>query len=216
MIAKLISNSTFLFYAGAYISETVHASHRNTLNSIQIVMVGLGSLFALVLGYLLDWRTIAFILAAVSFITSVSILLLPETPYYLIEKRRRNDARASLLFFRGSECNTVDQELEEIIEARDRKGSGLGWRAILKALTSHSFLKPFLCIGPIHFIFRYRNAVQKEYNPILICSIVPMMKKIGFPGTYAKLPRLQIFQVVILLHNLPLHDDISGQGGRGV
>ena len=75
-----------IFFAGAYISETVHATHRNTLNSIQIVMVGLGSLFALVLGYLLDWRTIAYVLAAVSFVASTSILCLPETPYYLIEK----------------------------------------------------------------------------------------------------------------------------------
>ena len=89
-----------LLSAGAYISETVHASNRNTLNSIQIVMVGLGSLFALVLGYLLDWRSIAFILAAVSFLTSASILLLPETPYYLVEKRRDAEARTSLLFFR--------------------------------------------------------------------------------------------------------------------
>ena len=122
-------------------------------------MVGFGSLFALVLGYLMNWRTIAFILAAVSFITSVSILLLPETPYYLVEKRKNSDARTSLLFFRGSECDTIDQELAEIIEARDQKGSGLGgvgsWRAIAKALTSNSFLKPFLCIGPIHFLFRY-------------------------------------------------------------
>ena len=103
-----------LFFSGAYISETVHASQRNTLNSIQIVMVGFGSLFALVLGYLMNWRTIAFILAAVSFVTSVSILLLPETPYYLVEKRKHSDARTSLLFFRGSECDTIDQGINSI------------------------------------------------------------------------------------------------------
>ena len=77
-------------------------------------MVGFGSLFALVLGYLMSWRTIAFILAAVSFVTSVSILLLPETPYYLVEKRKHSDARTSLLFFRGSECDTIDQGINSI------------------------------------------------------------------------------------------------------
>ena len=90
----------------------------------------------------------------------LSILLLPETPYYLVEKRRNGEARSSLLFFRGSECDTIDQELAEIIEARDQRGSkgldiGSSWRAIANALTSYSFLKPFLCIGPIHFLFRY-------------------------------------------------------------
>lgn len=175
-------------FSGAYISETVHASHRNTLNSIQIVMVGFGSLFALVLGYLLDWRPIAFILAAVSFVTTFSILFLPETPYYLIEKGKNSDARASLIFFRGSECDTIDQELAEIIEARDQKGGGLSVGRC-RVLTSHSFLKPFLCIGPIHFLFRYYLGKEN-----------------------CQRHSLSLFQVVIILHNLSLHDDIFGQG----
>ena len=77
-------------------------------------------------------------------------------------KRRIGEARASLRFFRGSECHTVDQEMAEIIEARDQKGNGLGWRATVSALTSYSFLKPFLCIGPIHFLFRYGLIVRED------------------------------------------------------
>ena len=75
---------------------------------------------------------------------------------------------------RGAQCDTIDTELAEIIEARDKKNTAAadvsddarpgsrtaliqkakGLRTILKTLTSYSFLKPFVCIGPIHFLFR--------------------------------------------------------------
>ena len=44
-------------------------------------------------GYIFPWRTAAKILAAIPLVSAVAILLFPETPYWLIENGRDEEAR---------------------------------------------------------------------------------------------------------------------------
>lgn len=44
-------------------------------------------------GYFFPWRTTAKILAAIPLVSAVAILLFPETPYWLIENGRVEEAR---------------------------------------------------------------------------------------------------------------------------
>ena len=49
------------------------------------IFVGLGMLFVWIIGYLVTWRITAYILALPNILIFLSLLLLPESPYWLIE-----------------------------------------------------------------------------------------------------------------------------------
>ena len=78
--------------AGAYIAETCHKSIRKKLSLCLTLQVSLGHLITYSFGYWLGWRFTSFVLAAVTVIYCFLMLSLPETPYWLIEKGREDDA----------------------------------------------------------------------------------------------------------------------------
>ena len=64
------------------------------------------------LGYLLPWRTMAFVLAYQPPLLLLCLLLLPESPQWLALQGRREEASASLSWARGTEfLNVADMNL---------------------------------------------------------------------------------------------------------
>ena len=98
-----------------YISETVHPSIRATLMTMPGFMIAAGMLLVWTLGYFLTWRIIAHLLVIPPILLILSILPLPETPYWLIENNQVIKARKSLQFFRGKEYDETG-EFDEIKE----------------------------------------------------------------------------------------------------
>ena len=78
---------------------------------------------------------------------------LPETPYWLVENRREDEARRSLQWYRGAQYD-IQQELQEIIDKkREKDAIGQKSRTIcqtLKTLASPTFLRPFSCAGVLY------------------------------------------------------------------
>ena len=112
----------------------------------------LGLLGVYSVGALVHWRTVSWIffgLNAVSFL--LSAFLLPETPYYLINNHKEDEARASLKRLRGHSNNYLEDELSEIVlrkktlDLRSEEEQGM-----LHVLASPAFVKPFLVIGVIY------------------------------------------------------------------
>ena len=104
-----------------------------------------------IIGYFSSWRIAAACGAANCAILIITMIFLPETPYWLVENNQIEAAKKSLIFFRGTDYN-VDSELNEIKEkfmskqkVDGRSISSISW--ILKRFWSAAFLKPFLCIG---------------------------------------------------------------------
>ena len=60
---------------------------------IQTISLTSGFVLAYATGHFLDWRTASMVLSAVPLLASVSMLLLPETPYWLIEHGKNEKAR---------------------------------------------------------------------------------------------------------------------------
>ena len=52
------------------------------------IFVGLGMLFVWIIGYLVTWRITAYILALPNILIFLCLLLLPESPYWLIEANK--------------------------------------------------------------------------------------------------------------------------------
>ena len=60
---------------------------------IQTISLTSGFVLAYATGHFLDWRTASMVLSAVPLLASASMLLLPETPYWLIEHGKNEKAR---------------------------------------------------------------------------------------------------------------------------
>ena len=69
-----------------YISETVHPSIRGSLTTLPAFMMAGGMLMVWIIGYFLTWRMTAFVLAIPPVLLTLFMLMLPETPYWLIGK----------------------------------------------------------------------------------------------------------------------------------
>lgn len=104
--------------APSYVGEISIPSVRGLLGFSFQLMVVLGILVVSLFGLGLDWRLISAIEAVFPFIFLVSVLYIPESPYYSVKKGKSSEARDALKWLRGPEYD-MEQELAEM-EARVR------------------------------------------------------------------------------------------------
>ena len=110
----------------------------------------LGSLYTYICGYLVQsWRGVAWLQLVPPALLAVSVLAIPDSPYWLVQHGRVAEARAALVRLRGPRY-CVEQELAEIVDKRQRQG---GERpGVLAALANRAFLLPFARIGALMLI----------------------------------------------------------------
>ena len=95
LIKKILpSFSKCFFFKGTYISETSHSKLRNILITFQTSGTMLGYLIAYIIGTIFeDWRDSALALVAVPLMGSLTMVLFPETPFWLASVGRLQDSR---------------------------------------------------------------------------------------------------------------------------
>ena len=113
----------------------------------------LGLLVVYTLGALMHWRTLSWAFLGINAISAVlCIFLIPETPYYLVNKYREDEALAVLKQLRGKH-EDVAEEFAEILQRKkllDQRSSSEQAAGLWSVLTSPSFVKPFLVIGTVY------------------------------------------------------------------
>lgn len=77
------------------------------------------SLFQYVIGSVTSWNILAGISATVPILSFLGMLLLPETPNYLLQQDKRERAESSLAKLRGSTCNLED-EINKMIAFKEK------------------------------------------------------------------------------------------------
>ena len=134
-----------------YISETAHPKIRGSLVTLDAFNVATGYLTTWILSYFLTWRMTAYLLTIPSILLFMLLLLLPETPYWLIENNNFNKAKQSLQFFRGKNYNITDEydEIQQKHESKQSQHSKNWWKFTIKKIFSSTFFKPFSCIGVV-------------------------------------------------------------------
>ena len=161
---------------GLFIAETVDASLRRILGPFHTIGYCLGYLLGYTTSAFLSWRTCKLILG--SFLTlpgAILILLLHETPHWLVKKGKLDDARytlkksefgacsetkldcrKSIMFYRGKDEGNWEKELQYIIdvaENRSRKVNTVSHCSHLQFVTSSDFLIPLRCVGILYMMF---------------------------------------------------------------
>lgn len=139
-----------------YTAEVSHPDIRGATSAFYSVLLSSGLLFGFTLGYVLeDWRLISGLMAVPSAILFIMSLFVPNSPYWLVEEGRNEEAKVALKRLRGGHSD-YEAELETIVEkkrskdaeAKVREGENCGTAmGVLNRLTTTSFLIPFAKIA---------------------------------------------------------------------
>ena len=126
-----------------YIAEIAPPQIRGTLAALFQLAITLGIVFAYLVNYALAgaeaWRWMLGLGAVPALILGTGMLLLPDSPRWLVGQNRNDEARAVLQRARDSE-EQIDTEMEEMEEAERRQEAGLGELA-------KAWVRPMLIVG---------------------------------------------------------------------
>ena len=127
------------------------------------IFLALGITKVYLLGFLFDWRTTCWICSVGSLLLSFSMWSCWETPYWLVENNREEEARKSLQWYRGQEYD-ITEEIEEIIQNKkekllakqDTKEQGEpGVLNLIRVMGTSQFLRPFSCAGIMYLLAQW-------------------------------------------------------------
>ena len=126
---------------------------RGSLGTIIGNMYTLGSLYTYTTSYFLSsWRTVAWLQLVPCAALGLSVCFIPNSPFWLVERGREEEARASLQILRGPHY-CVEAELGQIVNKKKAK-EAVG-RSVLKTLASRVFLLPFIRLGALMAISQW-------------------------------------------------------------
>ena len=153
LVARVLSGLSYGFLLPTiktYNSEVSHARLRGVTGAFYSVFLGLAMLYAFVVGYFVkDFQLFSYILAAPLLLFVVLCALIPESPFWLVERGEVERAAASLEWLRGKDL--AKEELAEIVDKKEKKeaaNDGEG-ESLTGKMVSGRFLKPLLKVGVI-------------------------------------------------------------------
>ena len=143
-----------------YVAETAHPDGRATLTSLVGLSFSFGVCILWILGYFLDWQSLAFVSTVPPILTFVGFLFLPDSPYWLVQNQRFDGAYASLKYFRrNDEDKEVINEFDEILQHYQQK-KVMSQSEKLKSIFSLQFFKPFACIGILYTMYEFSGTAS--------------------------------------------------------
>nr|CAD7441640.1 unnamed protein product [Timema bartmani] len=176
-----------------YVAEITQPHLRGMLSATSSMCVILGVFIQFILGTLLPWRSVAAVNIIFPLTALVALCFVPESPYWLITKKRMLDAEKSLCWLRGwvepKEVQCEFQNLVASLTPQSEKDS------IDKTATKHEQIQvqePEQEPSNCRCTFQWRNYTKKTFlKPyfIVTCGF--------FFGHFAGMTTLQTFAVSI-------------------
>ena len=115
---------------------------RGSIGTVISNLFTLGCLYTYVSSYFIaSWRTVAWLQLLPCALLGVSCYFAPNSPYWLVERGREEEARKSLQVLRGPDYD-LEGELAEIVAKKRAKE--LTGKSVGSTLASSTFLRPFL------------------------------------------------------------------------
>ena len=210
LVSRVISGVVFgVFQANGkvYNAEIAHPDMRGSLGTIIGNMFALGSVYTYLTGYFVaSWRVIAWLQILPAFALGISVFFIPDSPYWLVEKGREEEARRSLIILRGSSYD-IEEEFSEIVnKKRAKEARGMN---VLETLCSRVFIIPFLRIGALMMITQWAginvitsyminifiesgSSIDPAIAPIIVCTIQQILAVVS-TGVLRVSPRKPLF-----------------------
>jgi len=210
LVSRVISGAIFgVFQANGkvYNAEIAHPEMRGSLGTIASNMFTLGSIYTYTIGYFAtSWRIVAWMQLLPACLLGISVIFIPDSPYWLVEKGREEEAKRSLVRLRG-ESYDIEEEFLEIVNKKKAKEE-LG-RSVQQTLCSRVFFIPFLRIGTLMMIAQWTgmsaigtymvnifmdsgSSINPELAPILVFTIRQFLALVS-TGLLKVSPRRPLF-----------------------
>ncbi|XP_068619870.1 facilitated trehalose transporter Tret1-like isoform X1 [Battus philenor] len=181
-----------------YVGEVTDPSLRGCLTTLTNGFTFIGIFIAYLLGTVLPWKQAALVSLTVPLATMALVLLVPETPIWLLSKGRQKEALLSLCRLRGwAEPEDVKKEFEELLqynehvtqcvicvkegngdfEGCDHLNCGIVKRIVLKF--KHTFfvketIRPFTLVMAYFFFHSLSGLQSLRPNMINFCKALGM------------------------------------------
>uniref|UniRef100_A0A1Y1K9U0 Major facilitator superfamily (MFS) profile domain-containing protein n=1 Tax=Photinus pyralis TaxID=7054 RepID=A0A1Y1K9U0_PHOPY len=130
-----------------YIAEIADKKIRGRLGALIFIMMLMGILLIYSIGPFISIAASSSVGAAVIITQLLTFSFMPESPYYLLVKNRKEEARQALRILRGTE--DVDRELEEIAQAVEEENRARG--RPLELFTVKSNRKAIIIMSVLNF-----------------------------------------------------------------
>ncbi|KAK4878045.1 hypothetical protein RN001_010551 [Aquatica leii] len=206
---RFILGITFTFITNptvVYISEISKPNLRGSFLSLIQVFMSIGTLLVYVKGLVMHWKTIAWVINAYIIIPIIIIFFLPESPDWLVSKKRIDQAKKSLTWFykyNPDSSKLVDQRLIAIEQEQIQKTleEKYNWKEQLNMFLLPTFYKPFLILTLIFFFQQFTGYL------IIISNAVVFFEEIGtkmdpyLASTYISTMRVIMTCVAMILMN---------------
>lgn len=104
-----------------YITEIARADMRGSLMSFAPAYTSLGVVLAYFQGWLLNWRTVAWLCNIYAIVPFILILFIPESPAWLITKNRTDEAKKALEWFNKYQPDFAHLHFDYLIKEQEEK-----------------------------------------------------------------------------------------------
>lgn len=135
-----------------YIAEISTPNVRGNLAVIPAMTGCLGVVTCQVLAKFLQWQDLAIVFATLNIPFVILIILMPESPVYLVSKNKMEEAHRVLRRLRGEKWN-VTQEITEIKRITEKTGNSSSRAAITDFFLPH-IIKPVVIAFTLMFFFQ--------------------------------------------------------------
>jgi len=197
LVCRVISGVVFgVFQANGkvYNAEIAHPDMRGSLGTIASNMFALGSIYTYLTGYFVtSWRVVAWLQMLPACLLGISVLFIPDSPYWLVERGREEEARRSLRLLRGSSYDIEEEFLEIINKKKAKEERG---RSVAQTLFSRTSIVSFLRVGGLMMLTQWTginvigsymvnifmesgSSIHPEIAPILVFAIRQLLAMVS-------------------------------------
>jgi len=137
-----------------YIAETASKELRSTMGNFVNISFNMGLIITYLLSTVVTWRLLTWLAIIPPTLTILMMMILPETPYWLAEKNRSEEALVSLAWLRNNDES--QDEVKEIKEKSKSENNDSMFEKIsskLSILKTKMFWKPFLLAEPLVILY---------------------------------------------------------------
>lgn len=160
--------------ASVYIGETSGPKYRGFLLAGVSLAIAFGILLSHLLGTFLTWRLTAVICAVCPLISFLCMLLAPESPSWLLSKRKVENALKSFKWLRGMDDESL-QEFENMVANQNTSTvSNYSWTILKDNIRQPTFLKPLFILLGFFLTMQFAGV-----NAVSFYSVTIMKETIG-------------------------------------
>ncbi|XP_049884894.1 facilitated trehalose transporter Tret1 [Pectinophora gossypiella] len=165
-----------------YVAEITQPHLRGALSATSSMCIIIGVFTQFLLGLFLYWRTVALVNISFTVLSVISLCFIPESPHWLVSRKRFDEAKMSLEWLRGwKQSGAVDKELTDIKALYQNTNGGKEkaeivvdekWWAKLSCYLEKSFLRPFFLVSYSFFVGHFSGMTTLQTYAVSIFQML--------------------------------------------